>query len=71
MDPVEAISGEPRTKGADAATAPSAAQWLQHPTAHDDAPEPGTYSWWMSLLLSWGQALAREDAQHAQPETDQ
>ena len=62
MDPVEALSGEPRTKGANAATAPGAAQWLNNPTQHDNSPEPGSPDWWRAVLLAWGKALAREDA---------
>ncbi len=62
MDPVEALSGEPRTKGANAATAPGAAQWLNNPSQHDNSPEPGSPDWWRAVLLAWGKALARDDA---------
>ena len=61
MDPAEALSGEPRTPGAHAASAPSAAQWLRDPKPHDSNPETGSYDWWMQTLLSWGRAFTRED----------
>jgi hypothetical protein len=61
MDPVEAIAGEPRRRGADEATAPRAARWLQNPTPHDDSPEPDSYDWWMRLLMSWGETMRQED----------
>jgi hypothetical protein len=51
MDPVEAIAGEPRRRGADEATAPRAARWLQNPTPHDDSPEPDSYDWWMRFTI--------------------
>jgi hypothetical protein len=61
MDPAQVLSGEPRDQGADAASAPDAAQWLAHPTPHDSRPEPGSDDWWFQLLLSWGKALRDED----------
>jgi len=63
MDPVDALSGEPRTKTADADTAPGAAQWLNHPKPNDESLEPGSADWWQASLLAWGEALAREDAE--------
>jgi hypothetical protein len=61
MDPAQVLSGEPRSQGATAASAPDAAQWLASPTPHDARPTPGSDDWWMQLLLSWGKALRDED----------
>ena len=61
----EVISGEPRTIGAPAASAPAAARWLGNPTPHDASPEPGSYHWWLQLLLSWGRAFTSEDQERS------
>jgi len=64
MDPLEVLSGEPRKPGADSTTAaPDAAHWLTHPTTHDGTPSLDTEEGQMALLLSWGEAIRREDAE--------
>jgi hypothetical protein len=64
MDPLEALSGEPRKPGADeTTTAPDAAHWLTNPTTHDDTPTPDSEAWWSANLIAWGKAMAAEDAE--------
>jgi hypothetical protein len=70
MDPLEALSGEPRKPGADETTpAPDAAHWLTNPTTHDDTPETGSEEWWQAFLLKAGKAMAAEDAEKCKRET--
>ena len=64
MDPLEAISGEPRKPGAESTTpAPDAAHWLTHPTTHDDTPDLDTDEGQIALLIRLGKELDREDAE--------
>ena len=63
MDPLEALSGEPRKPGAEETTpAPDAASWLTNPTTCSDDPE-ATAEDWTQFLLRAGRAFAREDAE--------
>jgi hypothetical protein len=63
MDPLEALSGEPRKPGADETTpAPDAANWLINPTTYSGESEP-TAEDWSQFLLRAGRAFAREDAE--------
>ena len=77
MDPLTALSGEPRKSGAQETAAPAAASWLTNPTTQTKAPplpasihdriallennESETEQ--MQILLSLGKDLADEDAE--------
>ena len=62
MDPLEALSGEPRKSGADETTAaPDAAHWLTNPTTHDDAPNLDTEEGQRAFLIALGDLMRKED----------
>jgi len=77
MDPLTALSGEPRKPGAQETAAPDAAHWLTNPTTQTkDNPLPASIhdriallenneseTEQMQILLSLGKDLADEDAE--------
>ena len=62
MDPLEAISGEPRKSGAEETAAPAAAHWLTNPTTHDGTPDPDSEAAQYAHLIALGKAIAADDA---------
>jgi hypothetical protein len=58
MDPAaEALAGEPRKPGAAPVPAPGAAHWLDNPTPHNSAPDPGSPAAARALLIALGSAF--------------
>jgi hypothetical protein len=58
MDPAaEALAGEPRKPDAGAETAPGAAHWLDNPTPHNSAPDPGSPEAARAFLVALGSAF--------------